>query len=96
MKSYPFTPNLAPQWSQSPICYSFVSPPTPPPKSAHTKNLLRSAEPRQPVPASTYQDPMTLLPGVYQVGAVVQGEAHVAWILQLPIGELDCKSVTKE
>lgn len=39
---------------------------------------------------------MTLLPGVYQVGAVVQGEAHVAWILQLPIGELDCKSVTKE
>ena len=45
---------------------------------------------------STYQDPLTPLPGVCGIIALVQGEAHVAWILQLPIGELDCKIVAQE
>lgn len=40
---------------------------------------------------STYQDPLSPLPGVCGVIVLVQGEAHVAWIPKLPIGELDCK-----
>lgn len=42
-------------------------------------------------PRSTYQDPLTLLPGVGGVIVLVQSKAHVPWIAQLPIGELDCK-----
>lgn len=45
---------------------------------------------------STYQDPLTPLPGVCGVVALVHGKAHVAWILQLPIGELDCKIAAQE
>lgn len=45
---------------------------------------------------STYQDPLTLLPGVCGVIALVQGKANVAWILQFPIGELDCKITAQE
>lgn len=45
---------------------------------------------------STYQDALTPLPGVCGVIVFVQGKAHVAWILQLPIGELDCKITVQE
>lgn len=45
---------------------------------------------------STYQDPLTPLPGVCGVVALVQGKANVVWILQFPIGELDCKITVQE
>lgn len=45
---------------------------------------------------STYQDPVTLLPGICGVVALVQGKAQVTWILQLPIGELNCKITAQE
>lgn len=46
--------------------------------------------------SSTYQDPLTLLPGVCRVVALVQGKANVAWILQFPVGELDCKITAQD
>ena len=45
---------------------------------------------------STHQDPVTPLPGICGVIALVQGKAQVTWILQLPIGELNCKITAQE
>jgi hypothetical protein len=44
----------------------------------------------------TYQDALTPLPGVHGVVAVVQGKAHVARVLQLPVGELNCKRAAQK
>lgn len=45
---------------------------------------------------SPYQDPLALLPGIRGVLVLVQAKAHVIWILQLPIGELNCKVTAEE
>lgn len=45
---------------------------------------------------STYQDPLALLPGIRGVLVLVQAKAHVIRILQLAIGELNCKVTAQE
>lgn len=64
-----------------------------------------STTPRRPTEAcrveamghrGTHQDPLALLPGIGGVLVLVQAEAHVIWILQLPIGELNCKVTAQE
>lgn len=87
------------QW---PICSPPLPQPLSPPTLPHIH--LHSSAYRPPEacrveatgPCSTYQDPLTPLPGVCGVIALVQGKAHVARILQLPIGELDCKIAARE
>lgn len=80
------------RFSQGSFAISFLL--SLPPTSTHTQAPPRPSEicrVEAAGPRSTYQNPLTPLPGVCGVIALVQSKTHVAWILQLPVGELHCK-----